>query len=126
MDLQILIDRLLESENLTDNLDDEAANTLINWGIHQIDPLAKNQDDETAGTRVNRLMALMRAVNSIAGNPSQVTSESLARLTDRFTQIFDKDYQIDEEERRTMAQQISQMQSRDAVDYLLKWMDSKP
>ncbi len=39
MDRQILIDRLLESENLTDNLEDEDANVLIKWGIAQLDHL---------------------------------------------------------------------------------------
>ena len=125
MDVQLFIDRLLESENLTDNLDDEAANTLIKWGIRQVDPLIKDKDDETAGTQVNHLMALMRSINSLAGKPSRVNSASLVKFVNRFNQTFDKDHQIDEEERRKMAQQISAMQSKGAVDYLLQWMDSK-
>jgi hypothetical protein len=125
VELQLFIDRLLESENLTDNLDDEAANTLIKWGINQIDHLVKDKDDEAAGTKVNQLMSLMRAVNSIAGDPSTVSSDSLFKLLDRFAETFDKDHPISENERRTVTQQISRMQPKDAVAYLLKWMDSK-
>jgi hypothetical protein len=126
MDRQLLIDRLLEAENLTDNLEDDAANTLIKWGIRQIDPLINGvEDDESAGTKINHLMALMRGVNSIAGNPSSASSDSLLRLLDRFAQTFDKDHQIHEEERQAVARKLSLMQPKEAVDYLLEWIDSK-
>ena len=125
MDRQLFIDRLLESENLTDNLEDEAANTLIKWGISQIDHLIKDKDEETAGAKVNQLMSLMRAVNSVAGDPSAVSLAPLFRLLNRFAQTFDKDHPISEDERSTVAKEISSMQPKDAVDYLLKWMDSK-
>ena len=125
MDRQLFIDRLLESENLTDNLEDEAANTLIKWGISQIDHLIKDKDEETAGAKVNQLMSLMRAVNSVAGDPSAASLAPLFRLLNRFAQTFDKDHPISENERSTVAKEISSMQPKDAVDYLLKWMDSK-
>ena len=125
MDRQLFIDRLLESENLTDNLEDEAANTLIKWGISQIDHLIKDKDEETAGAKVNQLMSLMRAVNSVAGDPSAVSLAPLFRLLNRFAQTFDKAHPISENERSTVAKEISSMQPKDAVDYLLKWMDSK-
>jgi hypothetical protein len=120
-----MIDRLLESENLTDNLDDESANILIRWGIGQIDHLIEGKDEEAAGTAINHLMGLMRAVNSIAGNPVTVSTDSLVKLTDRLTPTFDKEYQLTENERTIVAQQISRMQPIDAVDYLLKWLESK-
>lgn len=125
MDLQLFIDRLLESENLTDSLDDEAANALIKWGIDHIGPLVEGEDDESAGTKVNRLMSLMRAVNSIAGNPSAASTESLFKLLDVFAQTFGKNHFIGQKERQAVVEQISQMQPKEAVDYLLNWMDSK-
>ena len=126
MDRQLLIDRLLESENLTDNLEDDAANKLINWGIRQVDALTNGlQDEEAAGTKINHLMSLMRSVNSIAGNPSSVSSDSLLKFLDRFAQTFDNDRQISEDERQVIAQQLSTMQPNEAVEYLLNWMDSK-
>lgn len=125
MDRQIFVDRLLESENLTDNLDDEAANTLIKWGVGQIDQLIAGKDDETAGAKVNQLMSLMRAVNSVAGDPATATAQSLFNLLDIFAQTFGKNHMIGNEERRAVVQQISAMQPKDAVDYLLRWLDSK-
>lgn len=125
MELQLFIDRLLESENLTDNLDDEAANALIKWGISQIDQLIKDKDDEAAGNKVNQLMGLMRAVNSVAGDPSTATTQSLFNLLDIFAQTFGKNHMIGNEERKAVVEQISSMEPKDAVDYLLRWMDSK-
>lgn len=120
-----MIDRLLESENLTDNLDDEAANLLIKWGIGQIDHLIEGKDEEAAGTAVNHLMGLMRVVNSIAGNPAAYSTDSLVKLMDGFTATFDKEYQLTDSERIIVAQQISRMQPINAVNYILKWMESK-
>ena len=128
MDRQSLIDRLLETENLTDNLEDDAANTLIKWGIGQIDRLTnsiRDQDEEAAGAKVNRLMSLMRSVNSIAGDPSAISPDSLLKVLDRDALTFNQDHQIDEDERKDVAQRLSTMEPKEAVEYLLNWIDSK-
>lgn len=125
MDHQVLIDRLLESENLTDNLEDDDANTLINWGVAQIKPLVKGiTDEEAAGEKVNQLMSLMRQINSIAGNLSTVSEEKIQMLLEQFTQTFDKDHHVSDEELKTVAEKLSQMQPGEAVNYLLDWMHS--
>jgi MoxR-like ATPase len=126
VDRQILIDRLLESENLTDNLEDDDANALIKWGIAQVDPLVKDiQDEESAGDKINRLMSLMRQINVIAGNPSTVSEEKILKFLDRYAQTFDKAYDTAEEERKAVAEKLSQMQPGEIVKYLLEWMQSK-
>jgi len=126
VDRQVLIDRLLESENLTDNLEDEDANVLIKWGIAQVDHLLKGiNDHEAAGTKINHLMNLMRQINSIAGNPSSVSQEKLLKLLEQYSQTFDKAHQISEDERKAVAEKLSQMQPGEAVKYLLEWMHSK-
>jgi len=126
VDRQVLIDRLLESENLTDNLEDEDANTLIKWGISQISPLVNGiKDENAAGEKVNHLMGLMRQVNTIAGNLSTVSEEKIQKLLEQFTQTFDKDHHVSDEERKAVAEKLSQMQPGDAVKYLLDWMHSK-
>lgn len=126
MDRQVLIDRLLESENLTDNLEDDDANALIKWGISQISPLIKGiTDEDAAGEKVNRLMGLMRQVNSIAGNLSTVSEDKIQKLLEQFTQTFDKDHHVSDEERKAVAEKLSQMQTGEAVKYLLDWMHSK-
>ena len=126
VDRQVLIDRLLESENLTDNLEDDDANTLINWGVAQIKPLVKGiTDEDAAGEKVNHLMDLMRQVNSIVGNLSTVSEEKIQTLLEQFTQTFDKDHHVSAEERKAVAEKLSQMQAGEAVKYLLDWMHSK-
>jgi Ca2+-binding EF-hand superfamily protein len=126
VDRQVLIDRLLESENLTDNLEDDDANTLIKWGIAQINPLVKDIDDEeTAGVKINHLMSVMRQINSIAGNLSTVSEEKLQKLLEQYTQTFDKAHHISDEERKQVAEKLSQMQPGEAVKYLLEWMHSQ-
>jgi hypothetical protein len=126
VDRQVLIDRLLESENLTDNLEDEDANTLLKWGIAQISPLIKGiKDEDAAGEKVNHLMELMRQVNSIAGNLSTVSEDKIQKLLEQFTETFDKEHDVTDEERKAVAEKLSQMQPGDAVKYLLEWIHSK-
>jgi hypothetical protein len=126
IDRQVLIDRLLESENLTDNLEDEEANTLLKWGIAQINPLVDGiTDEDAAGEKVNHLMGLMRQVNSIAGNPSTVSEEKIQQLLEQFTQTFNKEQHVSDEEKKAAAEKLSQMQPGEAVTYLLDWMHSQ-
>jgi hypothetical protein len=57
-------ERILEDERLTDNLEDEAAQVLIDWGIARAEAIARTTED--APTMQNRLQAvrrLMRYVN---------------------------------------------------------------
>lgn len=126
VDRQVLIDRLLESENLTDNLEDDDANTLINWGVAQIKPLVNHiTDEDAAGEKVNDLMALMRQVNSIAGNLSTVSEDKIQKLLEQFTQTFDKDHHVSDDDLKAVAEKLSQMQPGEAVKYLLDWMHSQ-
>ncbi len=126
MDHQVLIDRLLESENLTDNLEDEDANTLIKWGISQVSPLTNGiTDEDAAGEKVNNLMALMRQINSIAGNLSDISEDKIQKLLEQFTQTFGKEHHVSDEERKTVAEKLSQMQPGEAVNYLLEWIHSQ-
>jgi hypothetical protein len=126
VDRQILIDRLLESENLTDNLEDDDANALINWGIAQVDLLVKDvQDEESAGVKINHLMSLMRQINVIAGNPSTVSEEKILKFLHRYAQTFNEARDTAEEEPKAVAEKLSHMQPGEIVKYLLEWMQSK-
>ena len=125
VDRQVLIDRLLETENLTDNLEDEHAKVLIKWGVEQVDPLIDGIDDEEkAGEKVNDLMQLMREINTIAGNPSTVSEEKLSRLIDSYSQTFEMTHPIDADARKDMTKKLSEMQPGEAVNFLLDWMQS--
>jgi|GEM_PF-1937662 len=89
MDIKIFKDRILESENLTDELEDSDANWLINWGISLLDPLLLNvEDEETAGEVVNALMAVMRKINRICGGRQSKSVTELALDLEKLSGLF--------------------------------------
>lgn len=64
MNLQVAIEQLLGTENLTDNLDDAAADALLNWGIERLRDVWLPTDDEaTANAKIALITAIMRGVN---------------------------------------------------------------
>jgi hypothetical protein len=70
-DVQSAIDRLLEDESLTEDLDDSPAQVLLNWGVEQL-----KQGHEGTGIRrlVRRLSGLVRDRNRLT------VEEALLRL----------------------------------------------
>ena len=98
IDRQILIERLLENENLTGDLEDTEAEWLLKWGIRQVEPLIRACDGpETAGERVNELMAVMHKVNRIVADRIAYTPEQLAddlaMLADTYSRALGSDRQ---------------------------------
>jgi hypothetical protein len=93
MDTERFVERILETENLTDELEDADANWLLDWGIGRLDRVLRGAEDvETAGTRVNALMAVMRKINRIMGSYAdkspQRLAEDLADLHGLFNAAF--------------------------------------
>lgn len=80
MDNQRYIDHILETESLTDALNDDNANWLLNWGIARLDAVLQGVTDrETADRRATALMAVMRKMNAIAGRYADKDTLSLAQ-----------------------------------------------
>ncbi len=125
MDHQVLIDKILETENLTDNLEDDAANSLLKWGTAQVGKLVQGiEDEEAAGERVNDLMHVMRGLNALAGNPAEVTHEKIADLVNRYIALVGN-VKADEEERRSIAERVSKMEPGEAIRFLTEWLQAK-
>jgi hypothetical protein len=79
MDRQTAIERITETENLTDGLEDDDANWLLDWGIARVDGLlAGITDEDAAGDKLNQLMAVMRSLNQIAADRAAATPDALA------------------------------------------------
>jgi len=79
MDKKPFVERMLEVENLTDELEDREAKRLLHWGIGKLDGVLQNASDaDDAGARVNRLMAVMRKINRIAGGCAAKNADDLA------------------------------------------------
>ena len=125
MDHQVFVDKILETENLTDNLEDKAANSLLKWGTAQVGKLIQGvEDEEAAGAKVNDLMHVMRGLNALAGNPSDVTHEKIADLVNRYMALMG-DVNVDEAERRSIAERVSKMEPGEAIRFLTEWLQTK-
>lgn len=125
MDQQVFIDKILEAENLTDNLEDKPANALLKWGMAQVGKLIQGVEDaETAGAKVNNLMHVMRGLNALAGNPADITHEKIADLVNRYMALMG-DVNVDEAEHRLIAERVSKMEPGEAIRFLTEWLQSK-
>ena len=127
IDEQILIERILEAENLTDNLEDEPASLLLKWGTGQVSRLAQNSEDqEHAGERINGLMAVMRKINRLAGNLDSAEAEELAadlaRLVELHAQAFGHARDASAEDLKAAAAALAQTPASEAVPFVLKWL----
>ena len=124
MDRQLYVDRLLESENLTDNLEDKEANDLLTWGIAHIDGLINGAASaDEAGEKVNRLMAVMRGLNSLAGDPHRMTADALLDLLDRYKQLAGGAVQVDVNKVRSLIERVSTAAPGQALAHLIEWLD---
>lgn len=127
MDKQIFKDRLLESENLTDELADSQAKWLIDWGMNRLDFVLDGvENPDTAGERTSALMAVMRSVNRIVGQYPEKTMddllESLAELDHLYREAFffnsAPSQNVSPGEYHTAAKHLSGLSTQAALEYL--------
>jgi hypothetical protein len=93
MDRQTAIDRITETENLTDGLEDDDANWLLDWGIAHVDGVVTGiTDEDAAGDKLNQLMAVMRSLNQIAADraakPPDALAADIRTYLERYRQAF--------------------------------------
>jgi hypothetical protein len=129
MNKDLFIEKILETENLTGELEDDDANRLLNWGIDRVDDLlAGVNDDEVAGDKINDLMALMRQLNRITGSYATDTTvelvDGLARLHDLFIKVFPANPAVVQPASALLeaaAAQIKQDTPSQVLQYLEQW-----
>jgi hypothetical protein len=124
IDKQIFIDRLLESENLVGDLEDAEAEWLLNWGIHQVEGLIRDIDEfETAGERINALMAVMRKANQIVADRNVKNRPALAgdleELARRYAQAFGGSQGSAPADLEVAAGQLADLSPGEAVRYVI-------
>jgi hypothetical protein len=127
MEEQAAIDRILETENLTDGLEDTEANWLLDWGIKRVPGVIGGiTDDEAAGDRVNDLMAVMRMINQIiAGRDSKDVDElavDIQELAERYERAFGSVRKASPDEHAMLAAQINEMDAGEAIPTMIEWM----
>ena len=88
LDKDLFVERILETENLTDELDDTLAEQLLDWGIDQLDAALYGIDtEETADEQVAALIACMRKINGIIGRLDSKKPEDLAVDLEELTHL---------------------------------------
>ncbi len=125
MDLQIFVDRLLETENLTDALDDAEADWLLNWGVGQVARVTQGcADEDQAGEKVNALMSFMRRANRLAARKAsrtpQALQEELAALGEIYLQAFGARRSLVGEELEVIAGELKALPVMDTLARLVK------
>lgn len=127
MNEQAAIDRILETENLTDGLEDEDANWLLDWGVDQVPELIGGiNDNEAAGTKVNELMAVMRRLNQITADravkPPQALGEDITALAQAYHQAFGSGGSADPKKVKKLARSVAQKSPKKTMETLISWL----
>lgn len=122
-DRQIFVERMLESENLTDELQDEEARWLIRWGIAQLDTiLAGIEDPDISAQRASSLMHLIQSLNRMAGNPASVLPQDLADLLTTYSEACGASRYVNEDEMAEIANKLSSMAPQEMLEFLTCWV----
>lgn len=125
MDKQAAIDRILETENLTDGLEDEDAKWLLDWGINHVPALIGNSTDEqVAGVKVNQLMAVIRKINQIVADRQDASgvdlAEAITSLAEVYAQAFGRARPLASEAALSLAASLSVRTPRQAMQALIE------
>lgn len=105
---QLAAEGLLSNERLTEDLRDEAARALLDWGIARVEAAAQSTAgmdeaaaEERMGSRVRAIRRLMRGVNEwVAGRREMDPEERAAQLQELLRQAEDaygEDFTLPEE-----------------------------
>ena len=126
MEKDMFVERMLEIENLTDELEDDQANWLLNWGISRLDQVLQEATDaEAGGDKANALIAVMRKINRMTGARGTAGSETLAddlsALSGLFSAAFGKEYVVTAAECSLAAARLAKLSPQQAVEYLAAW-----
>jgi hypothetical protein len=122
-DPQKFVDRMLEIENLTDNLEDNDANFLLNWGVDRLKKIVEPEaDDESAGQRANQLHGFMRTLNQVSADLENVHQEDLAKLAECARGAFGTGQDLKPEDFAGKASTLKGMSQRQAIDQLIQWL----
>jgi hypothetical protein len=128
LDKQTAIDRITENENLTDNLEDDEASWLIDWGIKKAtEQVASIKNDDTAGDKLDAVMAVMRKLNQIVGSRAakqpNVLAEDVRSLATMYADAFGSARTLAAPNLNDAAKQIKQKSPQETLEYLLNLVE---
>jgi hypothetical protein len=126
MKTQRYVERMLEIENLTDQLGDDEADWLLNWGAEQFGVvLGEVVGDEEAGRRANAFYAVLRKINRMAGSRAQRGETDLAvdfaALAGLASEAYHAPSSANTESCRSAARHLRGLDAEQAVGFLARW-----
>jgi hypothetical protein len=124
MKIEKAIERISETENLTDALEDDDANWLLEWGFDRLPGLIGSAPtDQEAEKKLTQLMGVMRKVNTITGEREFLTEEDLEKeihnLAEDYRKTFGKGRKPLPADDRKLANEVKQQPPRQAMQALL-------
>lgn len=123
-DLQTLTDRMLESENLTDNLQDQEAQWLLDWGIAELRRLAgEAENDQVLAEKAGALMKFMRGLNRLAGSLPDADPAELARLLESRFAAYGTSRPAEQAAINDAVTALSALPPRQALEFLIGWVE---
>ena len=127
MDPQMAIERITEVENLTDNLEDDDANWLLDWGIGHVPKLIGDiKDEDAAGEKVNDLMAVMRKLNRISANRTAKSVDEMVADIKEFADLYSKAFgeirKGGANDFKRAAREIAKQQPQEMMKYLMDFV----
>jgi hypothetical protein len=122
-DLQTLTDRMLESENLTDNLQDQEAQWLLDWGITELRRLASEAENEQElSDRAGALMKFIRGLNRLVGGLPDADPAELARLLESHFAAYGTSRAAEQAAIDEAVIALSALPPREALEFLIGWV----
>jgi hypothetical protein len=75
---QLAAEMVLDSESLTDDLEDAAAKRLLDWGLAQAEHMATQATDQDLDRSVSGIRRLIKRVNNLVADRAVLTDDELA------------------------------------------------
>ena len=75
---QLAVEMVLDSEGLTDDLEDAAAKRLLDWGLAQAEHMATQATDQDLDRSVSGIRRLIKRVNNLVVDQVELTDDELA------------------------------------------------
>lgn len=79
---RLAVETILNSEGLTDDLQDAAAKRLLNWGVAQAERLATGAKGDELDRALSRLRRLVKRVNSLVADRATLGDDEFAAVLD--------------------------------------------
>lgn len=79
---RLAVERLLDSEGLTDGLEDTAAKRLLDWGLAQTERLATETADDELERSTGGIRRLIKRVNNLIADRAMLTDDEFTAEVD--------------------------------------------